>query len=98
MTTSNPVSVSLAFVCSLTSMATRRRPPSASTLHASVSRSEDTIGSNSNPRFLSSLTVETEDPSRYDDILLDAGDWRLESLPLEEIFIEMVRKPLGPLR
>ncbi len=39
------------------------------------------------------LVVEADDPSRFDELYPPHG-WRLEELPLEEIFIEMVRKPL----
>ncbi len=40
------------------------------------------------------LVVEADDPSRFAELYPSHG-WRLEELPLEEIFIEMVRKPLG---
>ncbi len=51
------------------------------------------------------VVVETDDPKRFDlllcppwaatEDLTPADDWTLEELPLEEIFIEMVRKPLS---
>jgi len=51
------------------------------------------------------VIVETDDPARFDLLpyppftalegLLIDHDWSLEELPLEEIFIEMVRKPLA---
>ncbi len=40
------------------------------------------------------VVVEADDPARF-DLLLPAGGWILEEMPLEEIFIEMVRKPLS---
>ena len=39
------------------------------------------------------VVVEADDPSRFDELYPSYG-WRVEELPLEEIFIEMVRKPL----
>ena len=41
------------------------------------------------------VVVETSEPWRFDELAHDLGDWSLEEMPLEEIFIEMVRKPLG---
>jgi ABC-2 type transport system ATP-binding protein len=39
------------------------------------------------------VIVQAE-PEDFDVLLEDAGEWRIEELPLEEIFIEMVRKSL----
>ena len=51
------------------------------------------------------VVVETDDPTRFDQLptppwtalegCLLTDDWTLEELPLEEILIEMVRKPLS---
>ena len=40
------------------------------------------------------IVVQADDPARFPTLLSDTEGWSLEPLPLEEIFIEMVRKPL----
>ena len=40
------------------------------------------------------VVVETAEPWRFDALADELGQWSLEEMPLEEIFIEMVRRPL----
>lgn len=40
------------------------------------------------------VVVQADDPARFETVLEGAGDWRQERLGLEDIFVEMVSKPM----